>query len=78
MTCMENFLYCLKHKNYQNRTVALIENGTWAPMAAKKMREVLEEMKDIRVFEKVVTIKASVKETDLEELKALAKELENK
>jgi len=77
MACMQSFLYCLKHKNYQKRTVALIENGTWAPMAAKKMREALEGMKDVNVLEKVVTIRAAVKEKDLEEMRKLAKELES-
>lgn len=76
MTCMESFLYCLKHKNYQKRTAALIENGAWAPMAAKKMREALEGMKDIKVLDRVVTIRGAVKEKDLEELKVLAEALQ--
>lgn len=75
MMCVENFLYCLKHKNYQKRTVAFIENGTWAPLAAKKMKEALEGMKDINVLERVVTIRTTVKEKDLEEMKEMAKEL---
>lgn len=75
MTCMESFLYSLKHKNYQKRTVALIENGTWAPLAAKKMKESLEGMKDIEVLERVITIRTEIKEKDLEEMKQLAKEL---
>lgn len=56
--CMEDFLNHLKAKNYQKRTVGLIENGSWAPMAGKKMREVLESMKDVTVLEPVVTIKS--------------------
>ncbi|MFG6379501.1 MAG: FprA family A-type flavoprotein [Lachnospiraceae bacterium] len=76
MTYMESFLYSLKHKNYQKRTVALIENGTWAPLAAKKMKEALEGMKDIEVLERVVTIRTEIKEKDLEEMRELAKELE--
>ncbi len=76
MTYMESFLYSLKHKNYQKRTVALIENGTWAPLAAKKMKEALEGMKDIEVLERVVTIRTEIKEKNLEEMRELAKELE--
>lgn len=75
MTCVESFLYNLKHKNYQKRRVALIENGTWAPLAAKKMKESLEGMKDIEVLERVITIRTEIKEKDLEEMKQLAKEL---
>ena len=70
--CMEEFLAHLKAKNYQKRTVGLIENGTWAPMAGKKMREALEEMKDIKVLENVVTIRSTVKEDTMEALSALA------
>ncbi len=70
--CMEDFLSHLKAKNYQKRTVALIENGTWAPMAGKKMREIMEGMKEVKVLENVVTIRSTVKEDTLEELNALA------
>ncbi len=73
--CMDDFLNHLKAKNYQKRNVALIENGTWAPMAGKKMKEVLEGMKEIVVLDKVVTIRSSMKEHTLEELKALAEEV---
>ena len=75
MTYMEDFLYRLKLKNYQKRTAALIENGTWAPMAAKKMREQLESMKDVAVLDPVITIKSTVKEQNLEDMKLLADEL---
>lgn len=70
--CMEDFLSHLKAKNYQKRTVALIENGTWAPMAGKKMREIMEGMKEVKVLENVVTIRSTVKEDTLEALNALA------
>ena len=70
--CMEEFLSHLKAKSYRKRTVALIENGTWAPMAGKKMREALEEMKDVKVLENVVTIRSTVKEDTREALSALA------
>ncbi len=70
--CMEDFLSHLKAKNYQKRTVALIENGTWAPMAGKKMREIMEGMKEVKVLENVVTIRSTVKEDTLEALDMLA------
>ena len=52
---MENLLTHLKTKSFQNRTVGLMENGTWAPMAAKLMRAELESMKNIAVCDTVVT-----------------------
>ena len=73
--CMEDFLSHLKSKNYQKRTVALMENGSWAPMAAKKMREYLEGMKDITICNQVVTIKSAVKEDTVKAMEALADEL---
>ena len=73
--CMEDFLMHLKAKNYQKRVVGLVENGTWAPMAGKKMREVLEGMKEITVLEPVVTIKSAMKAETLECMKELAEKL---
>ncbi len=69
---MEDFLLHLKAKMYQKRTVALVENGSWAPSAAKKMREYLESMKEITVLEPVVTIRSTVKKETKEQLQALA------
>lgn len=63
-TPMADFLHRLKAKNYQNRTVALMENGTWAPMAAKQMAAALGEMKNIRVEELVVTIRSAMTEAN--------------
>ena len=57
---MRNFLYQLKSKGYQNRKVGIIENGTWAPSAAKCMREIIDEMKNIEVCEPIVTIKTKM------------------
>ena len=57
---MRNFLYQLKSKGYQNRKVGIIENGTWAPSAAKCMREIIDEMKNIEVCEPLVTIKTKM------------------
>jgi len=72
---MEDFLLHLKAKAYQKRKVALIENGSWAPMAAKGMKSYLEQMKDIAVCEKTVTIKSTLKEENMAQLQALADEL---
>ncbi len=73
--CMEDFLHHLKSKTYRKRTVALMENGSWAPIAAKNMRTLLEEMKDITVCDKVVTIKSAMKESTIADMEALADEL---
>ncbi|MDD3252131.1 MAG: FprA family A-type flavoprotein [Lachnospiraceae bacterium] len=58
--CMEEFLLHLKSKNYQKRTVGIMENGSWAPLAGKVMRAMLETMKDVNILEPVVTIKSAV------------------
>ena len=72
---MENFLYRLGHKNFQNKEVALMENGSWAPVAARKMREQLEGMKNITICDSVVSIKSKMRDTDVEQMKKLADEL---
>ena len=72
MPFMEDFLHHLKAKNYQQRTVALVENGSWAPSAAKTMKEVLSQMKEINLVEPVVTIRGALKGSDLPALEALA------
>lgn len=69
---MEDFLAHLKSKNYQKRKVAVIENGSWAPVAAKKMTDMLDSMKDIEICEKKVTIKSVMKEADKTAIKELA------
>lgn len=74
---METFINHLKSKNYQNRIVAFIENGSWAPMAAKKMKEELSSLKNIIFKEHTVTIKSSVKKEDLNQIEILANELLN-
>ena len=56
---MENLLAHLKTKAFQSRTIALMENGTWAPMAAKLMRAELDGMKNITVCDAVVTIRSA-------------------
>ncbi len=72
---METLLAHLKTKNFQSRTVALMENGTWAPMAAKLMREELGKMKNITVCENVVTIRSAANAAAEAQMDALAKEL---
>lgn len=74
---MEDFLHHLAAKNYQKRTVGLVENGSWAPAAAKGMRGALEGMKEVTVLEPAVTIKGAVKSADLPALEALADALLN-
>lgn len=69
---MQDFLHHLQAKAFQNRTVGLIENGSWAPTAAKTMRNILETMKNITIVEPVVTIKSVLKETDIPALEQLA------
>ncbi len=75
MPFMDKFLHHLKGKNYQKRTVALIENGSWAPSAARTMKETLSQMKEIAVIEPVVTIRGTVKESDVKNLRQLAEAL---
>ena len=70
--CMEDFLYHLKIKNFQNRKAAVVENGSWAPMAGKLMKSYLEGMKNVELVGPVVTIKSVMNEKNLEELNALA------
>lgn len=69
---MQDFLHHLQAKAFQNRTVGLIENGSWAPTAAKTMRNILETMKNITIVEPVVTIKSVLKQTDIPALDQLA------
>ena len=71
----EMFLKLLKSKGYQKRKVGFIENGTWAPLAAKQMKEVFEQMKEIEFIEPVVSIKTTLNEASLDSLKQLAKNI---
>lgn len=72
MPVMESFLAHLKAKAFQNRTVALIENGSWAPCAAKAMASVLSSMKDVTLLDQTVTIRGALKESDTAQLEKLA------
>lgn len=73
--CMEDFLHHLKAKTYRNRKVALVENGSWAPSAAKTMKAVLSEMKNLTICEQTVTIRSAMKPEDEAALTALADEI---
>jgi len=72
---MEDFLHRLAHKNLQKRTFGLIENGSWAPCAARGMKGILEGMKEVNVCENVVSIKSTMKDTDVAKMEELAKEI---
>ena len=72
---MQDFLHHLQAKAYQNRTIGLIENGSWAPTAARTMRGILETMKNITIVDPVVTIKSTLKESDIPALDELANAL---
>ena len=72
---MEQFLKLIKAKNYQNRKIAIIENGTWAPSAAKTMIEIISEMKNITQIQPQVTIKTTANEENIKELEVLAENL---
>lgn len=72
---MNDFISRLLERSYQKRQVALIENGSWGPMAAKTMRGLLEKSKDIVFAENTVTIMSAMKQEDREKLEALAEEL---
>lgn len=70
--CMQDFLLHLQSRAYQNRTVGMVENGSWAPCAARVMRNIVDTFKNITVVEPVVTIKSTVKESDKAALSGLA------
>jgi len=74
-TPMRDLLLNLKEKNYQNKKVAIIENGTWAPNAAKCIKETLRTMKNVEIIEPVVTIKSTLKQENIEQLNILAENL---
>ena len=72
---MHDFLHHLKLKNYQNREVAIVENGSWAPTAGRIMRAMLESMKNIEIVEPLVTIRSRMKDSDLPEMEKLVDSL---
>lgn len=72
---MEQFLLHLQSKNYQNRKVGIIENGSWAPNSGKLMKKMFAKMKDITICEQMVTIKSAMKSENIEQMEKLADEL---
>lgn len=72
---MEDFLHHLKAKNYQKRTIAIMENGSWAPTAARTMKSIIEGMRDITLVEPVITIKSTMSDENLSQMKELAENL---
>ena len=73
--CMQDFLHHLQSKAYQNRKVAIIENGSWAPCAGRAMKSILETMKNVEIVEEMVTIRSTMKEADMEGLQKLVDEM---
>ena len=74
---MYDFLHHLDIKAYQRRRVGLVENGSWAPSAAKTMRPMLEGMKQVEIVEPVVTLRGCMKDADIPQLEALAEAMMN-
>ena len=70
--CMQDFLHHLQTKAYQKRKVGIMENGSWAPTAARTMKGILENMKEVEIVEPVVTIKSTLKDGDIPALEKLA------
>lgn len=75
--CMQDFLHHLQSKTYQNRTVGILENGSWGPTAGKVMKSMLESMKNITILEPTVTIKSTLKEENMPDLQKLADAVAN-
>ncbi len=69
--CMETFLYKLKSKNYQKRTVGIIENGSWAPMAGRLINEAFSAMKEINVLDPIVTVRSTLSAQSYEQVAEL-------
>ena len=72
---MEDFINRLSHKSYQKRTVGIIENGSWAPTAGKWMKTAFEGMKNINICQNIVTIKSTMKDSDIVNMEKLAEEM---
>lgn len=72
---MEDFLHRLQHKGYQNKTVGLIENGSWVPLANKVMKDMLTPIKNITICENTVTIKSTYKDENQEAINQLVEEI---
>ncbi len=75
--CLQDFLHHLQSKAYQNRTIGIIENGSWGPTAGRTMKAILETMKNVTIVDPMVTIKSTMKESDMPALEALADAIAN-
>src|SRR5699024_8056951 len=72
---IEHFLNDMKSLNVQNKKIALLENGTWAPMAGKHMRAIVESMKNMEIVEPVISIKSALQPVQMEEVRTFVGEL---
>lgn len=72
---MRNFLHQLKSKDYQNRKVGIVENGTWAPTAARSMKSIIDEMKNINICEPIITIRTRMINDTIEQFEKLAENI---
>ena len=72
---MKEFIHHLLERNFQNRTIAFLENGSWAPLAAKTMRQMFENSKNIKIANQVVTVKSALNDESKEQIEKLASEL---
>ena len=72
---MRNFLGHLVERNFQNRKIAIMENGSWAPSAARTIKNIIEPMKNIELIEPVITIKSTLKDENIVEMEKLVDEL---
>ncbi len=73
--CMQEFLLRLQHKNYQKRTIGIIENGSWAPTAGKTMKSIIETMKDIKICETMVSIKSTMNDENIRHMEEMIDQL---
>ncbi len=73
--CMQDFLHHLQSKAYQNRKVAILENGSWAPCAGKIMKEILSGMKNVEIVEPMVTIRSTMKNTDFDTMENMVSKM---
>ncbi|MCD7887762.1 MAG: FprA family A-type flavoprotein [Clostridiales bacterium] len=76
--CMEDFLYHLKVKNYQNRTIGIMENGSWAPAAGRLMKAYADGFKNCTVVEPLVSIRSTMKESTVKDMEAMVDALLSK
>ena len=72
---MKQFLDHLKERNYQNRTVGIIENGSWAPSAGKCMKDILQSMKNISIIEPVITVKSTISDENIAQMEQMANDI---